>query len=104
MSLAEKGLAARVRRCMEELALSNESLPEGRRLPAACFFNLAKAVPLARQEARWSDKQRFLEVWREHCCLGCLTLLHRLPLHEGQSRTLDELEQWAAAFADELKD
>ena len=104
MSLAEKGLAARVRRCMEELALSNESLPEVRRLPAACFFNLAKAVPLARQEARWSDKQRFLEVWREHCSLGCLTMLRRLPLHDGQLRTIDELEEWATVFAEELSD
>ena len=103
MSLAEKGLAARVRRCMEELALENETRPQEERISARLLHELTKAVPLAAQLERWTDKRRFVELWQTGCGISRLAELKTQPLSAAQQKVIDELERWAAKFAETAK-
>ncbi len=98
MSLAEKGLAARVSRCLAELALANELRPQPQRLEWKCFMNLAKAVPIAQHETKWQNRKQFIALWREGCGITQLRALQEQEMTQAQRKVIAEFAAWAETF------
>jgi hypothetical protein len=98
MSLAEKGLAARVARCLAELALANELRPQSQRLEWKCFTNLSKAVSMAQHETKWQNKKQFIALWREGCGITRLCTLQQQEMTQAQRKVIAEFAAWAEEF------